>query len=145
MTWQHWCSIIGTVILVGGLYLVLWAKKKEMKSMSNPVETNRTDRNVVWYNNIMTWEFSRHKQHYVLHNKINIIFLHIIQNFACFQLLYNHYYEGSAQIQGLSPLVHTFLFSTNLLAKTLKRESLETCSRYSQNNSITFSFFSLNL
>ncbi|WZZ70369.1 hypothetical protein YC2023_081739 [Brassica napus] len=40
-------SIIGTVILVGGLYLVLWAKKKEMKSMSNPVETNRTDRNVV--------------------------------------------------------------------------------------------------
>lgn len=140
MTWQHWCSIIGTVILVGGLYLVLWAKKKEMKSMSNPVETNRTDRNVVWYNNILTWEFSRHKQHYVLHNKINIIFFTQNSKFCLFSTIYNHYYEGSAQIQGLSPWTHTFLSSTNLLAKTLKRFFLEACSRYSQKNSITFSF-----
>ncbi|KAF2564650.1 hypothetical protein F2Q70_00015598 [Brassica cretica] len=41
----HVGSIIGTVIIVGGLYLVLWGKNKEMKSItptSDYIETNKT-------------------------------------------------------------------------------------------------------
>lgn len=40
-------SIIGTVIIVGGLYLVLWGKNKEMKSIlttSDHIQTNKTSK-----------------------------------------------------------------------------------------------------
>ncbi|XP_010415424.1 PREDICTED: WAT1-related protein At1g68170 isoform X1 [Camelina sativa] len=44
----HLGSIIGTVIIVGGLYLVLWGKNKEMKSIltitSDHIETNKTSK-----------------------------------------------------------------------------------------------------
>ncbi|VVA94467.1 unnamed protein product [Arabis nemorensis] len=45
----HLGSIIGTVIIVGGLYLVLWGKNKEMKSnstTSDHIETNKTSKDV---------------------------------------------------------------------------------------------------
>ncbi|KFK41229.1 hypothetical protein AALP_AA2G102200 [Arabis alpina] len=50
----HLGSIIGTVIIVGGLYLVLWGKNKEMKSTipttSDHVETNKTSKDVTLSN-----------------------------------------------------------------------------------------------
>ncbi|EOA34607.1 hypothetical protein CARUB_v10022166mg [Capsella rubella] len=47
----HIGSIIGTVIIVGGLYLVLWGKNKEMKSIltinsSDHIETNKTSKDI---------------------------------------------------------------------------------------------------
>lgn len=54
-TWRHY-SIVGTVIIVGGLYLVLWGKNKEMKSIpttSNHIETNKTSKDIT-LNNLPT-------------------------------------------------------------------------------------------
>ncbi|CAA7058225.1 unnamed protein product [Microthlaspi erraticum] len=52
----HLGSIVGTVIIVGGLYLVLWGKNKEMKSI-NPTtdhnETNKTSKDIT-LNNLPT-------------------------------------------------------------------------------------------
>ena len=36
------CSVIGAVLIVGGLYMVLWGKSKEMKKMSNLVSSEIT-------------------------------------------------------------------------------------------------------
>lgn len=50
-------SIIGTVIIVGGLYLVLWGKNKEMKSItptSDFIETNKTTSKDISLNNLPT-------------------------------------------------------------------------------------------
>ncbi|KAG7586254.1 EamA domain [Arabidopsis thaliana x Arabidopsis arenosa] len=52
----HLGSIVGTVIIVGGLYLVLWGKNKEMKSIpttSNHIETNKTSKDIT-LNNLPT-------------------------------------------------------------------------------------------
>ncbi|CAA0323129.1 unnamed protein product [Arabidopsis thaliana] len=52
----HLGSIIGTVIIVGALYIVLWAKNKEMKSMlttSDHNETNKTSKDIT-VNNLPT-------------------------------------------------------------------------------------------
>ncbi|XP_010511799.1 PREDICTED: WAT1-related protein At1g68170-like isoform X3 [Camelina sativa] len=54
----HLGSIIGTVIIVGGLYLVLWGKNKEMKSVltvtsSDHIETNKTSKDIT-LNNLPT-------------------------------------------------------------------------------------------
>ncbi|KAJ4909772.1 WAT1-related protein [Raphanus sativus] len=53
----HVGSIIGTVIIVGGLYLVLWGKNKEMKSItptSDFIETNKTTSKDISLNNLPT-------------------------------------------------------------------------------------------
>ncbi|CAH2066097.1 unnamed protein product, partial [Thlaspi arvense] len=53
----HLGSIIGAVIIVGGLYLVLWGKNKEMKSTitttSDFIETNKTSKGIT-LNNLPT-------------------------------------------------------------------------------------------
>ncbi|CAH8359836.1 unnamed protein product [Eruca vesicaria subsp. sativa] len=52
----HVGSIVGTVIIVGGLYLVLWGKNKEMKSItptSDYIETNKTNKDIS-LNNVPT-------------------------------------------------------------------------------------------
>ncbi|XP_013716036.2 WAT1-related protein At1g68170 isoform X1 [Brassica napus] len=53
----HVGSIIGTVIIVGGLYLVLWGKNKEMKSItptSDYIETNKTTSKDISLKNLPT-------------------------------------------------------------------------------------------
>ncbi|KAL1223636.1 WAT1-related protein [Cardamine amara subsp. amara] len=52
----HLGSIIGTVIIMGGLYLVLWGKNKEMKRIfttSDHIETNKTSKDIT-LNNLPT-------------------------------------------------------------------------------------------